>query len=432
MTFFLLRYRLLLFLRLLREHFFTLFVLAPTILGGVFYTLHPAGAVLAETVLRAGRPFPEQLVLTLLGLAAWTAVFWPSTVREIAPARSAAACLDALPVPASARFHVAFAVCFLRNTILAALLLAVWSPEHLRGPAPYAFAVLAAGLQLALVALCLAYGKAAAAVLGFGLIAAAAAAWSAFPGILAAALGWAASRLLACSRPMTSAAGAGQAAPPRRRAGFALPRRLGAIRPQLLRDLLLTRRFFSPAVFFAAAGALAALGSAWTLRAAAGPRWSAAIVLAGCALAALALSSLAPLLFRFQIPRFWLERSSPAPTDSIWKTKLCYASLVSLPLLPVALAALAALPGGNFAVSAAQAPIVIFTMSSAAALLMFEAADRPALGLTLAALLGFGFAGSYVLFWEYLPWIAALHIYALHAFANRARHTAARVGGPLL
>ena len=432
MTLFLLRYRLRMFLRLLRDRFFTAFVLAPMILGGVFYTVHPAASALAETVLRAGRPFPEPFALTLLGLAAWTAVFHPSTANEIAPARTAAACLEALPVPASARFHVAFAVCFLRNALLAALLLAVWAPEHLRGTAPYAFSALAAGLQLAIAALYLTRGKTAAAVAGLGLTAAAAVAWTALPAIPAAALGWAAAYRLAGRHPPPSGAGSGRSETRPRRGGFALPRRLGAVRPQLLRDLLLTRRFFSPAVFLAAAGAVASLGAAWTLRAAAGPRWSAAVVLAGCALAALALSSLAPLLLRWQIPHFWLERSAPVQADSIRQTKVWHASIVALPLLPVAFAALAALPGGNLAVSAAQAPLVIFAVSSAVALLMFETADRPALGLMPAALLGFGFAGSYVLFWPYLPWIAALHAYALHALANRARQTAARIGGPPL
>ncbi len=420
------------FLRLLRDRFFTLFVLAPMIFGGVFYTIRPAGALLAETVLWSSRSFVEQVVLTAFGLAAWTAAFWPSTLREIAPARAAAACLDALPVPASARFHVAFAVCFFRNAVFAALLLAAWSPDHLRGPAPYAFSALAAGLQLALVSVYRFQGKTAAAVLGLGLTAAAAGAWTALPAALAAALAWAAARSLSGGQPLELAAGSRQSMSRRRRGSLAAPRRPGAIRSQLLRDLLLTRRFFSPAVFFAAAGALAALALAWDLRDSAGARWSAAIVLAGCALAALALSSLAPLLLRWQIPRFWLERSSPVQADSIWKTKVRYASFVSLPPALVALPMLAALPGENFAVLAAQAPVVALTVSSAVVLLMFEAVDRPALGLTLAGLLGFGFAGSYVLFWEYAPWVVLLHAYALHALANRARQTAARVGGPPL
>ena len=174
------------------------------------------------------------------------------------------------------------------------------------------------------------------------------------------------------------------------------------------------------------------MSSAWTLRDSAGARWSAPIVLAGCALAALALSSLAPLLLRLQIPRFWLERSSPVQADSIWKAKVWYASLVSIPPALAAAPALASLPGENFAILAAQALLVVLAVSSAVALLMFEAADRPALGLTQAGLLGCGFAGSYVLFWEYLPWVGLLHAYALHVLANRARQTAARVGGPPL
>ena len=428
MTLLLLRYRLRIFLRLLRDRFFTLFVLAPLILGGVFYTLQPAAAMLAERVQWSSRSFVEQFLLTALGLAAWTAAFWPSAVRETAPAGGAAACLDALPVPAAARFHVAFAAQFLRNAGFAALLLALWAPASLRGPAPYVFAAAAAGLQLALVSIYLSKGKAAAAVLGLGLTAAAAAAWTAFPGILAAAAAWAAARWLSGGHRQT----APRSAPRRRRGGLSMLRLPDEIRPQLLRDLLLTRRFFSPAVFFAAAGALAALSSAWTLRDSAGARWSAPIVLAGCALAALALSSLAPLLLRLQIPRFWLERSSPVQADSIWKTKVWYASLISIPPALAAAPALASLPGENFAVLAAQALLVVLAVSSAVALLMFEAADRPALGLTQAGLLGCGFAGSYVLFWEYLPWVGLLHAYALHVLANRARQTAARVGGPPL
>ncbi len=432
MTLLLLRYRLRIFLRLLRDRFFTLFVLAPMIFGGVFYTLQPAAAMLAEKIRGADLPLGGQFALAALGLAAWTAGFWPSAVREIAPARTAAACLDALPVPAAARFHVAFAAQFLRNAACAALLLAAWAPEYLRGPAPYIFAALAAGLQLALVRLYLRHGRAAAAVLGPVLIAAAAGVWMTLSATAAAVLAWAAARILSGGHAAAPAAPTRRSLPRKRRSRLALPRRLGEIRPQLLRDLLLTRRFFSPAVFFAGAAALSALAASWTARNSAGPRWAAAIVLAGCALAALALSSLAPLLLRRQIPRFWLERSSPIQADSIWKTKVWYASLVSIPPALAALPMLAALPGGNFAASAAQAPLVVLAVSSAAALFMFEAADRPALGLALAGLVGFGFAGSYVLFWEYLPWVGLLHVYALHILANRARQTAARIGGPPL
>ncbi len=426
MTLLLLRYRLRIFLRLLRDRFFTLFVLAPLILGGVFYTIYPAAAMLAEMVRRPGRSFVEQFVLFAFGLTAWTAVFWPSAVREIAPKRGAAAYLDVLPVPASTRFHVAFAVRFFWNAVFAVLFLAVWSPDRLRTPAPYAFAALAAGLQLALVAIYLLRGKAATAVLGLGLTAAAAGAWLALPGIAVAALAWAVARDLS--------GGHGQAAPQsmtrRRRHSLTVLRSPGEIRPQLLRDLLLIRRFFSPAVFFAAAGALAALTLAWTVRDSAGARWTAAIVLAGGALAALALSSLAPLLLRWQIPRFWLERSSPVQPDSIWKVKIWFTALLSIPLLLAVIPMLASLPGeNNFAVLAAQALIVVLTVSSSVALLMFEAAEHPVLGLTPAGLLGFGFAGSYVLFWEYLPWIGLLHAYALHILADRARQTVARIGG---
>ena len=395
MTLLLLRYRLRIFLRLLRDHFFTLFVLAPMIVAGVLYTIQPAVDMFAAAVRARNWSFPELVVIVTAGFGAWTALFWPSAVNEIAPTRTAENYLDALPVSPLGRLLVSFLGQICRNAIVVVVLLIAWSPETLQAPAPYLFSVFAAGMQLAFVLVHRRYGM---------------------------AEGRTSSKFETRSRSTR----------PRQRSGISLPRRLGEVRPQLRRDLLLTRRLFSPAVPFALAAALTAMALAWTVRNSAGPRWTAEIVLAGCALATLALSSLAPLLLRLQIPRFWLEQTSPVDPDSIWKTKIWFAAIVSIPPLLISIPLLAALPDESFAVVALQALVVTLSVSSIVALLMFEVADRPVLGLTLAGLLGTAFAGTYVLFWEYTIWMGALHAYAVHHLAVRARETAGRLGGPAL
>ncbi len=396
MTLLLLRYRLRIFLRLLRDHFFTLFVLAPMIVAGVLYTIQPGVEMFLAAVRAPDWSVPESAVMIAVGVVAWTALFWPSAVNEVAPTRSAENYLDALPVPPFGRFLVGFMGQTCRNAVLGVVLLIAWSPETLKAPAPYLFSALAAGLQLALVLLHRRYG-------------------------------------MSASRSSSSRVGnETKTAKPRRRSILTLPHRMGEVRPQLERDLLLTRRLFSPAVPFALAGALTAMALAWSVRDSAGPRWAAEIVLSGCAVATLVLSSLAPLLLRSQVPRFWLEQTSPVDPDSIWRTKLWFAAIVSTPPLLISLPLLSALPGEGFAVLALQALVVTLSVSSMVGLLMFEVADRPVLGLTLAGLLGTAFAGTYVLFWEYTIWMGVLHAYVAHQLAGRARETAGRLGGPAL
>lgn len=193
---------------------------------------------------------------------------------------------------------------------------------------------------------------------------------------------------------------------------------------QLARDLRLTLRGFSSAVYAAAGVAvlvillLVALLAGGVLPGGESESWTSTTwlprVLAvkfACVLAAAASAALLPVLVAHQRPHFWLERSAGLKGEDAWRAKLYLARVLAAP------AALAAWVAGVAcgAVPAAYAPALLaecawlwWVVSTAAAGLAFEMPEQPGLALvvTLCASLAAGGLTAVV-------WPIGLAIYAM-------------------
>ncbi|HYP53107.1 MAG TPA: hypothetical protein VEQ42_06175, partial [Pyrinomonadaceae bacterium] len=191
-----------------------------------------------------------------------------------------------------------------------------------------------------------------------------------------------------------------------------LERRGGrALASQLARDLRLTARAFSSAVYVS--WTLAALWLALFAVASATRLWppgemlppasgepgffettllvSVVAAKAACVLASASLASVVPVLVAHQLPHLWLERSTRATGAELWRAKLWYARLVALPA-PVAAWALAVVTG---AVPVSYAALLLvecvwlwWLVSSAAGVLAFEMPEQPGLALVLMLFVG--------------------------------------------
>ena len=209
--------------------------------------------------------------------------------------------------------------------------------------------------------------------------------------------------------------------------------RLGgrAVAAQLGRDLRLTRRGFSSAVYvswtlaalwlvlFAVAAATGLLPAGAVLPPGSGePGFLESTLLvsvvaskAACVLASVSLAGLVPVLVAHQLPHFWLERAVGARGADAWRAKLLYARAVTLP------AALAAWAAGTLC-GAAPASYVVpmlaecvwlwWIVSTLAGSLAFEMPEQPGLALVLMACAGLA-AGGFVAF----LWPMGLAIYGL-------------------
>ncbi len=209
-------------------------------------------------------------------------------------------------------------------------------------------------------------------------------------------------------------------------------RRFGrAIGSLVLRDLRLTLRGFSPAVYVAgAAAALFELGalSAW-LEGWLAPQWIGPFLLFCLSLACLSLSALAPLLLEHELPRMWMERSTGVAPTALWKAKNRLALILSAPALAATIAlAIAIEPTALDAVFlAGRAFLVWVTVATVIGTLAFEIAPSPALGLLLGGVFAVGLSGLYALqdFW---PIGLFLYAYVMHALSERADGTASVLG----
>ncbi|HEX8351789.1 MAG TPA: hypothetical protein VF611_02615, partial [Pyrinomonadaceae bacterium] len=193
---------------------------------------------------------------------------------------------------------------------------------------------------------------------------------------------------------------------------------------QLARDLRLTLRGFSSAVY-AAAGVcvlvfllLVALLAGGAVPAGEAEGWTSATwlprVLAvkfACVLGAASLASLLPVLVAHQRPHFWLERSAGLDGEDAWRAKLYLARVVTSPAPAaawVAGVACGAVPGSYAVPLLAECAWLWWVVSTAAGGLAFEMPDQPGLALVLtlcAALAAGGLAA--------VAWPAGLAIYAM-------------------
>lgn len=218
------------------------------------------------------------------------------------------------------------------------------------------------------------------------------------------------------------------------------------VRALLLRDLFLTLRIFSSAVYVAVGlAALWLISLAVVLSSDLLPRigaeggsignatWLAPVlgVKIFTVLATLSLVALLPVLIFHQMPLFWLERATGASGADIWTAKLWYARLVSLPA-PLVAWTFGVMSGGipfYYVVPLlAECLWVWWIVSTLVGALSYEMPDQPALALILMTTIGIG-AGALVA----ALWPAGLAIYAfgMHALQLRGRERASSyvIGG---
>jgi hypothetical protein len=207
---------------------------------------------------------------------------------------------------------------------------------------------------------------------------------------------------------------------------------------QLARDLQLTLRAFSSAVYVALAifalwvailVALLAAGALPQYKVSEGfleMSWlpaSMAIKFA-CVFATVSLASLVSVLIAYELPMMWLERATGVTGLDILQAKLWYARIVSLPA-PVIVWAAGTLTGKSpFAYAApllAECLMLWLLVSTVMGGMSFEIPNRPGLALIIMIIMGVaaGLMAS-------LLWIVALLIYvqAKDTLTKRGRHRA--------
>ncbi|MDQ3688361.1 MAG: hypothetical protein M3430_22585 [Acidobacteriota bacterium] len=195
-----------------------------------------------------------------------------------------------------------------------------------------------------------------------------------------------------------------------------LRRRLEAtVAAQLARDLQLTLRVFSSAVYVAATmAALSVMVLLTILLTGALPpatpegwfdatQLPAVMAVKLTVIAATAsLGSLVPMLVAHQIPRRWLERATGTTGEGMWEAKAWYARLVSLPA-PLIVWAAGIMTGQIPAFYAlpllAECVWLWWMVSLPFALLSFEMPDEPGLALILMVTIGVGVGFSVALLW---------------------------------
>ncbi|HEX6184698.1 MAG TPA: hypothetical protein VFZ44_12510 [Pyrinomonadaceae bacterium] len=193
---------------------------------------------------------------------------------------------------------------------------------------------------------------------------------------------------------------------------------------QLARDLRLTLRGFSSAVYAAAGVAalvvllLAALLAGGAVPAGEAEDWFSATWLPGalaskfaCVAAVAAMASLLPVLVAHQRPHFWLERSAGLSGEDAWRAKLYLARVVSAPAALAAWGAgvaCGAVPGSYALPLLAECAWLWWITSTAAGGLAFEMPEQPGLALivTLCAALAAGGVTAVV-------WPIGLAVYAM-------------------
>ncbi|HVF28428.1 MAG TPA: hypothetical protein VM943_09325, partial [Pyrinomonadaceae bacterium] len=196
-----------------------------------------------------------------------------------------------------------------------------------------------------------------------------------------------------------------------------LRRRLdAAVAAQLARDLQLTLRVFSSAVYVAATMCALSIVVLLTilltgvLSPAPTPEgWFDATQLPAVMavkltviVATASLASLVPVLIAHQIPRRWLEQAAGTTGEGMWEAKAWYARLVSTPA-PVLVWAAGIMTGQIPTFYAlpllAECVWLWWMVSLPFALLSFEMPDEPGLALILMVTIGVGVGFSVALLW---------------------------------
>ena len=192
---------------------------------------------------------------------------------------------------------------------------------------------------------------------------------------------------------------------------------------QLARDLQLTLRTFSSAVYVAVGTAalwllvlLAVLvtdllpitdaqnplfdvGSDWL-----SDTWLPSVMATklACVLAVASLAAQLPILVAYQLPYFWLERAAGTTGERMWQAKMWYTRIVSVPALLAAWligAASGEVPIVYLLPLLAECLWLWWLVSSLMGLLCFEMPEQPGLAIILMMTLGLGFGLLVTLAW---------------------------------
>lgn len=462
--------------RWLGAHAFALFVLAPMVVGALLWVFDRyvplVRAGLRDALFAGASPAAGSLLLAML----LTAPTWSALRRDIFPYRSPATLLDTLPIPEGSRFLLVWGSGLLRNLLLVVGLCAALAllargtvspgvPFVWGGRLVLAFLPLTALQILLILALVRLRHRYTAPLLAAVVVLVVWAARSVAPAAALVLLPWwpTADQLdkvlrqalgapvhaapgpvtaLLAGLALTAVAGwlfvhqrrrhLATAAPSTARRRTWAAALLGRVRRpamvQLVRDLLLLARRFSPVVYVAAA--LALVAEAAVLLAV--PRLDldaflrGRLALTGCTLAVLCAAALAPLLLRHQLPRLWLERTSGLEVRQLWRAKVWLARCLALPLVlagglvalalgtPLSVAGL-----GRFLLELMAAAWIV---ASVVGLATFEVAEHPLIGLTWSAMIGLSLAGLLIFYPIYWPfWLTG---YALLASVLADRATA--------
>ena len=218
-----------------------------------------------------------------------------------------------------------------------------------------------------------------------------------------------------------------------------LRRRLDyAVAAQLARDLQLTLRAFSSAVYVVAGiaalllvGLITALVTNLLPPAAANGGWldltwtpQAIAVKSVCALMVATLVALVPLLVAYELPMMWLERATAVTGLDLCAAKLWYARAVSL---------IAPLAAWFVALLTRQVPLIYllpllaeclwlwWMISSLTGWLAFEMPARAGLAIIVMTTATMAAAALAVIFW---PAGLIIHVQATHSLSERGRHMA--------
>lgn len=215
-----------------------------------------------------------------------------------------------------------------------------------------------------------------------------------------------------------------------------LRRRLPAVvAAQLARDLKLTLRAFSTAVYVVfAVAALWALALTVTLATNFLPDVSfdsgwldatwlphAIAVKIACVLAVISLASLLPLLIAYELPLMWLERSVGTTGLDIWRSKLWYARMVTIPapwVVWLAGVITGKIPGFYVLPLLLECLWLWWLVSTVMGALSFEMPTRPDLAIIVAGTLGFAMGLLASLLW---PVGLIAYPQAMHSLTDRGR-----------
>ncbi|MBI4852443.1 MAG: hypothetical protein HY819_11670 [Acidobacteria bacterium] len=205
---------------------------------------------------------------------------------------------------------------------------------------------------------------------------------------------------------------------------FILSKTLGIkLGASLLRDLTLTFRFFSAAVYLSFAFAIifeislvvVATRTDYPLD---------IIAQSATALASFSLSALAPALIKHQLPFLWLERSLPVTAEDMYSSKLFYACILSLPV-PI-ISFLLSLPLMSFTLENGlfllfQLMLIWLIVASIVGILSLEIASRPSLAILFTAIASLAIAILTIQVW----WFGLIvYLYSMDKLLLRAKDRA--------